>query len=60
MLNERDNIENLISDNRDFFQNETMPAGHMKRFETKLNKKKKSLFIQLSPWLAAAAVIPPT
>lgn len=57
MLEEKDNIEKLISENRDLFQNETMPSGHIKRFESKLNKKNKTFFIPLSPWLAAAAVI---
>lgn len=57
MFKENDNLEKLISDNREFFQSAKMPDGHLKRFEDRLNKGRKPIFRQLSPWLAAASIV---
>lgn len=57
MHKDRDNIEKLIIENREYFRQAKMPQGHINRFENRLKKGKKPLIIQLSPWIAAAAVL---
>ncbi len=52
-----DHLEDIIKQNREFFSQEKMPEGHLKRFEAKLKTEKKPVIKMLTPWMAAAAVI---
>ena len=52
-----DQLEKLISENRDFFGDQKMAEGHLKRFEDRLKPARTPMIRLVSPWIAAAAVV---
>lgn len=52
-------IDEFINQNRDAFDHELPPAGHLKRFEAKLNKKGNSIrrLIWTTRTIAAASIL---